>query len=462
MVLYSHSAGERAVVLRTLAVVSLSVLANAAAGAAAPQLEFDYEASRQAFRDLAKEVISNQRYGSAEARPTLETLEVEYPGRENDDLTMDVLVIPATKKKSLVIQINSGVHGLEAPTGSYMQQRFLSKCLPNLPKELRDETTFVVTHSLNPWGFKNGSRFNGNNVDLNRNCGGASVGGGFDVCEGGKPNKQYDAMKWLFDWLVQRDEPVSLAWCKIEVAAVVVWNGGIHAQSFGEKALSGQTDDPDGIYFAGRELQPECKIYEDFSKQFYEGEGSHRHSLTITWHTGYGSPGHLQLMGDASDQDSKRLVSLLNDQVFTPGELQHLDLNPTFKTCNDENVWLRRVEPDRQPKTGEGINSYLTAEVGAQGDTASICAVLMGQQLTRRQASSLLFKGNEEEELRKQAFTVFNPKDDKIDTKGGSKTYLQLLDEHANYSCQAIERYMRAVLAAPAGQSDDGNAAAPR
>jgi hypothetical protein len=447
---------------RNLATVSLAILASAAAEAAEPQLEFDYETSRQTFRDLANEVISNQRYESAEIRPTLETLKVEYPGGENDDLTIDALVIPATTKKSLVIQINSGVHGLETPTGSYMQQHFLSKCLPNLPKELLDETTFVVTHALNPWGFKHASRFNGNNVDLNRNCGGARVGGAFDVCEAGKPNKEYGAMKWLFDWLAQRDEPVSLTWCKIEVSAVAVWNGGVHAQSFGEKALRGQTDDPNGIYFAGRKLQPECKLYEDFSRRFYEGEGAHRNSLTITWHTGYGSAGHLQLMGDASDQDNKRLVGLLTDQVFTPGEFQHLDLNPSFKTCNDENVWLRRVEPDRQPKTGEGINSYLTAEVGAQGDPASICAVLMGQQLTRRQASSMLFKGNEEEELRKQAFTVFNPKDDKIDTKGGSKTYLQLLDEHANYSCQAIERYMRAVLAAPAGQSDDGNPAAPR
>jgi hypothetical protein len=445
---------------RGLAFVLLASLANAAVEAAESQLEFDYDTSRRAFRDLANEVISNSRYGSAEIRPTLETLKVEYPGRENDDLTMDALVIPATKKKSLVIQINSGVHGLEAPTGSYMQQHFLSKCLPKLPKELLEETTFVVTHALNPWGFKHASRFNGNNVDLNRNCGGARAGGSFDVCEACKPNKEYGAMKWLFDWLAQRDEPVSLTLCTIEVSAVAVWNGGIHAQSFGEKALRGQTDDPDGIYFAGRDLQPECKIYEDFSKRFYEGEGSHRNSLTITWHTGYGSPGHLQLMGDKSDQDNKRLVSLLREQVFMPGEFQHLDLNPTFTTCNDENVWLRRVEPDRQPKAGEGVNSYLTAEVGAQGDTASICAVLMGQQVTRRPAGNRDIA--QEKDLRTQAFTAFNPAGDKIDTNSGSKTYLQLLDEHADYSCQAIEKYMRAVLAEPTGQFDDGVSATPR
>jgi hypothetical protein len=165
-------------------------------------------------------------------------------------------------------------------------------------------------------------------------------------------------------------------------------------------------------------------------------------------------------MGDKSDQDNKRLVSLLREQVFMPGEFQHLDLNPTFTTCNDENVWLRRVEPDRQPKAGEGVNSYLTAEVGAQGDTASICAVLMGQQVTRRPAGNRDIA--QEKDLRTQAFTAFNPAGDKIDTNSGSKTYLQLLDEHADYSCQAIEKYMRAVLAEPKGQSDGGVSATPR
>jgi Protein of unknown function (DUF2817) len=172
---------------------------------------------------------------------------------------------------------------------------------------LLDETTFVITHSLNPWGFKNANRFNRNNVDLNRNCGGE-------------------------------------------------------------------------------------------------------------------------------------------------GELQQLDLDPRFKTCNDEAVWLRRVEPDRQPKVGTGLNGYLTAEIGGQGGLDSVCAVLMAQQLALRQRTGKpLFKGDSaaEREFRNQVFRVFNPADDKIDTQSGSKTYPQILDDHATYSCQAIEKYIRGVLAPP-------------
>jgi hypothetical protein len=119
---------------RGLAFVLLAILANAAVEAAESQLEFDYDTSRRAFRDLANEVISNSRYGSAEIRPTLETLKVEYPGRENDDLTMDALVIPATKKKSLVIQINSGVHGLEHRPAATCSSTSSANACPSCPK----------------------------------------------------------------------------------------------------------------------------------------------------------------------------------------------------------------------------------------------------------------------------------------------------------------------------------------
>ena len=165
--------------LRNVALASLSTLLAMPAVPAAerePQVLTDYEASRQIFRDLAEEVKGNPKYGTPDNRPHLEKLKVEYSGKPDEDLTMDALIIPARKQKTLVVQINSGIHGLEAPTGSYLQQDFLMKCLPSITDEMRDQTTFIVTHALNPWGFKHASRFNGNHVDLNRNCGGALEG----------------------------------------------------------------------------------------------------------------------------------------------------------------------------------------------------------------------------------------------------------------------------------------------
>jgi hypothetical protein len=438
----------------------LIVMGAASATAGEPEVVFDYATSRQIFRDLANEIKSNPNYGSPDKGPFLEGLPIRYPEVGDDDLTIDALVIPARTKKSLVVQINSGIHGLEAPSGSYLQQHFLSKCLPSLPKDLLDETTFVIAHALNPWGFKNANRFNANNVDLNRNCGGARPNGAFAQCDGGASNEEYEVVKDVFDTLVRQDGPINLPLCRVAISVVAGYRGifaggpaaifrvATRGELFMERALRGQIQNDKGIYFAGEKLQPECKAYQDFSKQFYEGERRHRHSLTITWHTGYGATGHLQFMADPSDKSDSKLVCLLGEKVFAPDKLRHIDFEPTFKTCNDENVWLRRVKPERHPNVGTDTNAYLTAEIGGQGGLDSICAVLMAQQLKLKQQTGMpRFKdAHEEREFRDRIFYVFNPVNDDIETEEGSKTYIEILDDHAEYSCKAIEKYMRAVL----------------
>lgn len=438
----------------------LIVMGAASATAGEPEVVFDYATSRQIFRDLGNEIKSNPNYGSPDKGPFLEGLPIRYPEVGDDDLTIDALVIPARTKKSLVVQINSGIHGLEAPSGSYLQQRFLTECLPSLPKDLLDETTFVVTHALNPWGFKNANRFNASNVDLNRNCGGARPDGAFARCDSNAHNAEYQTVKSVFDNLVRQDSPINLFFCRVWISAVSAYHGlfaggpapifkiATRGEQFMERALRGQTQDSEGIYFAGEDPQPECKAYQNFSKQFYQGEGRHRHSLTITWHTGYGAIGHLQYMADPSDKADPKLVCLLGEKVFAPDKLRSIDFEPTFKTCNDENVWLREVAPERRPNAGTGTNAYLTAEIGGQGGAGSVCAVLMAQQMKLKQHTGKpRFKNAEEEQkFRDRIFYVFNPVNDDVDIEGGSKKYIEILNDHAESSCKAIEKYMRAVL----------------
>jgi uncharacterized protein DUF2817 len=425
------------------------------AAAEEPRVITDYEASRLIFREFAKEVVANPDYGSPDNRPILETLKVEYPGKPDEDLTLDALIIPARKQKTLVVQINSGIHGLEAPTGSYMQQHFLKECLPTIPKNMLDQTTFVVTHALNPWGFKHASRFNANNVDLNRNCGGAQSDGKFDICDGGVPNERYGKVQLLFRGLIQSPLPINLDVCKLIVkgagAVGAVFEPGPgnieeRGAQFFERALRGQTEDPKGIYFAGKELQPECKLYQEFSKRFYEGEDAHQNSLTITWHTGYGDLGHVQYMGNPSDLDSPRLARVLKQQIIDD-KITKLDFCPSFATCNDETVWLRNVEPARKPdEAGKTLNGYLTAEIGGLGGVESICAVLMSEQLSGERAKPLFEPGSQgERKFRDQIFNVFNPID--------NADYRKLLKDHAVNSCTAIKGYIQAVLTPQSGTS---------
>lgn len=49
-------------------------------------------------------------------------------------------------------------------------------------------------------------------------------------------------------------------------------------------------------------------------------------------------------------------------------------------------------------------------------------------------------------EFKDQVFRVFNPTKDNVDSQSGTKKYLAILDEHANYACEAIKAYIREVL----------------
>ena len=68
---------------------------------------------------------------------------------------------PNEKSETLLVFI-SGVHGIEAHTGSAVQRYLLENKLK------AQNTSYLLIHGFNLWGFKNGRRVNENNIDLNR------------------------------------------------------------------------------------------------------------------------------------------------------------------------------------------------------------------------------------------------------------------------------------------------------
>src|SRR6185369_16198242 len=100
---------------------------------------------------------------------------------------------------------------------------------------------FLVIHVMNPYGARNGRRFNENNVDLNRNSfdpnvpfPGASI-----------ENPEYEALRSVVE---NRMSVVDF-----------VKAGVVHGEAEMTKALSGQYEYPKGIYYGGSEVQPEVK-----------------------------------------------------------------------------------------------------------------------------------------------------------------------------------------------------------
>lgn len=81
------------------------------------------------------------------------------------DLFVDAAIYNANiKNKKNLLMIVSGLHGIEGKVGSAFQSLFIDNYL----EKLNQETSLVLIHALNPFGFKYGRRVNENNVDLNR------------------------------------------------------------------------------------------------------------------------------------------------------------------------------------------------------------------------------------------------------------------------------------------------------
>lgn len=80
---------------------------------------------------------------------------VEIPHRMDLSLKTDIAVLGADTATQVVVVV-SGVHGVELPAGSLLQQLWIpevQKILPQVP-----DTKFVFVHALNPYGAERGMR----------------------------------------------------------------------------------------------------------------------------------------------------------------------------------------------------------------------------------------------------------------------------------------------------------------
>lgn len=117
----------------------------------------DYLASRSRFQQEVSNLPGPKDLGSW-----------KIPSAKDTDLQVDYAFLPAAneKPKNLFI-IVSGVHGIESYTGSAIQSMYINELLPTLD---RNQTSLLLVHALNPYGFKYHRRCTENLVNLNRNC----------------------------------------------------------------------------------------------------------------------------------------------------------------------------------------------------------------------------------------------------------------------------------------------------
>lgn len=122
----------------------------------------NYSESRNYFRELSFKDYKN-----------FEKKQGWYFVDKDIETTVDYMFLHNKRSKKLRILI-SGTHGVEGYAGSAIQFQTLQKLLDKSEnvseQDISEQTTsYLLIHSLNPYGFKNNRRFTKNNVDLNRN-----------------------------------------------------------------------------------------------------------------------------------------------------------------------------------------------------------------------------------------------------------------------------------------------------
>lgn len=126
----------------------------AAAPLLAPLFEPDYVSARAAFQSAA-----------SAAGASLETLPHPLTGLQGEDLSVDTAWLGPRGARRVLLSI-SGTHGVEGLHGSGCQVAFLRHITGS---SLPPDTSLLLVHALNPFGFSWLRRVNEDNIDVNRN-----------------------------------------------------------------------------------------------------------------------------------------------------------------------------------------------------------------------------------------------------------------------------------------------------
>ncbi len=197
----------------------------------------------------------------------------------SDDLKTDFVVIPSLNKKSKkLIIISSGIHGVEAFTGSALQFSLLdSDDLKNIIKD----SSLMIVHAVNPYGYSFKRRVSENNVDLNRNF-------LLDKKLYEQTNPKYNA----FHSFLNPQNPLKMGRfedLKLFVSSLLklIFYG---RKELSQIILSGQYEKEKGIYFGGSKAEPQMAMMKEALQRWTTDK---EQVLHIDLHTGYGERGRL-------------------------------------------------------------------------------------------------------------------------------------------------------------------------
>jgi hypothetical protein len=217
----------------------------------------DYTTARERFRDAA-----------SGAGAALHTLGLAAEGPRGERLSIDIAWLGAPEPRRALLH-TSGMHGVEAYTGSAVQLALLSS-----PPPLGNEDALVIAHVLNPFGMAWLRRANENNVDLNRN-----------FLVNGEAFSGAPALYAALDPLLNPPSPPGHDGFRVRAAATAMRYG---FQRVKQAIAEGQYEYPKGLFYGGRELQAGPRALGEWLKSHLRNAS---YVFALDLHTGLGRRG---------------------------------------------------------------------------------------------------------------------------------------------------------------------------
>lgn len=349
---------------------------------------------------------------------------------------IDYVYIPQTGAAATnLVVMSSGIHGVEAPAGVTYEDVLLNECAPAVD---RASTAFLVIHVMNPFGARNGRRFNENNVDLNRNSFDAKTQSGASFPGRSIENPEYTAVRSVVE--------NRLDFAQLAVADVK------YGQTEMTKALSGQYEYPKGIYYGGNDVQPEVVAVETILDRYAP---PFRNLAFLDMHTGLSkawlgiittNSGVNQIMTNPLPPDADATLTAAYNhenavlaQMFPDAEcagvcvVQHTDggsgnTSTDFVTTGDITQWLQSHYED---KRRTGLVLSVTAEISTYSP-ASVLETLANENYCYQNGTASACSGGQHAKDVAALRESFNP------SKASWRRSVML---GARQMCKAVTRF---------------------
>jgi hypothetical protein len=283
--------------------------------------ESTYEASRADF--LVKAATLSATF------PKAQSLSIPVPTGLGTPLYVDLLYIPASASLHNLLVISCGVHGVEGFAGSAIQRMVMTRYLT--PENLTN-TGVLLIHAMNPYGFKYIRRVSENNVDLNRNC---SASPDLFATKNDGYSKLYS--------FINPHKPAALGslsnifFVERSIAKILKASMSVLRQA----VLQGQYQYPEGLYFGGKDFEPQVKAIKPILVDFARDYDRIYH---IDLHTGYGERAKMHLFPNPAKNPEVRTGT---EYLFSGYRIDWGDSKDFYTISGDFSDLIGELLPDK-------------------------------------------------------------------------------------------------------------------